>query len=856
VALKHGVKLYPESDIFKANFAFMKSKGYKSWRRVRGDGNCYYRAVGTQHFEHLCSPITDVAEFDGLLYNLEKKELYFSNVENYIGGDFNIYFDQLNYLRSLVQQRNTQETYEQLERLLADRSFDLATVKLMRLLTANFLYIHYDDPRLKDFTFEDKNQVFSAIITMNNEAECLALFALPSIFKCSITIESTSNDADYHSDVYEPWGVGVFYKMAVWFRPGHYECIGTGLEAMAQGYDIKTRKYRRIKFSDVQAKNLKDHLYYEAKSKGSDTELMSKVVDLSNEAINCFLRNLGELNYTEGLTQSFEDLLKFLNENAGNIPPDVMQCFAKLRDPLHIKKLRKQCNADCLAPAEYGLSCGHSFCFKTIDNHCRMATNGQYISFPDLGERPLTCPLCPTEIIDRDLRWILRDKYNGVYTASQLRKYTLLSRNGFRVCSICNVNQEEANFIPNSCGHTCCKCLITEARFGRYRCKLCNIVLTEGNLKQLQGIRLKCHCCGKFWRAIEDFSPINCPQCNMQRCNTCSQQPVCMGCNYDFTNEIEKIKMFLPLKCSLCKAVLLYDEERTCRCLCLRCINSDRPEFCRKCKRNYNEYEKHLIMQNYRPEDNIRCNICAERHFYSEVKTLNCEHRFGEECLQSYIWYALQDFMGYVKSGTIDPREGIICPEKGCRLMIDMPIIEDLLNEADYHRFNLLMLKASKLGNLVECPNCKTNFDANIHNANIHCPQCNFAFCSECYEVPHSGNCNDAMIKKLITAMETQGPVSQCPNCRVPYLKDDNCEHVKCVKPDCGIDFCFQCSCIRSPSMEHGNHYHRPGCRFYSPPGTDVDVFKPNCTECAAHGVLCQPPRPLRRLGRFSMGEF
>ena len=51
--------------------------------------------------------------------------------------------------------------------------------------------------------------------------------------------------------------------------------------------------------------------------------------------------------------------------------------------------------------------------------------------------------------------------------------------------------------------------------------------------------------------------------------------------------------------------------------------------------------------------------------------------------------------------------------------------------------------------------------------------------------------------------------VGQCPGCKTPYVKDKGCLHVKCLKDACRIDFCFQCSCIRSPTMAHGNHFHR-----------------------------------------------
>ena len=44
--------------------------------------------------------------------------------------------------------------------------------------------------------------------------------------------------------------------------------------------------------------------------------------------------------------------------------------------------------------------------------------------------------------------------------------------------------------------------------------------------------------------------------------------------------------------------------------------------------------------------------------------------------------------------------------------------------------------------------------------------------------------------------------VMPCPHCLEIVCKDDGCEHVKCRT--CSKDFCFQCSCKRSPTLAHG----------------------------------------------------
>jgi hypothetical protein len=117
----------------------------------------------------------------------------------------------------------------------------------------------------------------------------------------------------------------------------------------------------------------------------------------------------------------------------------------------------------------------------------------------------------------------------------------------------------------------------------------------------------------------------------------------------------------------------------------------------------------------------------------------------------------------------------------------------------------------------------------------------------------HKGPCNgsDDSTTARCKMFEDAGVVfSQCPKCLTPYDKDEGCQHVKCVQPDCGIDFCYKCSAIRSPTLAHGNHYHRPACPYFSM-YDGVNTQHPDCSECMASQGLCMPPLDTPRLGKF-----
>ena len=79
-----------------------------------------------------------------------------------------------------------------------------------------------------------------------------------------------------------------------------------------------------------------------------------------------------------------------------------------------------------------------------------------------------------------------------------------------------------------------------------------------------------------------------------------------------------------------------------------------------------------------------------------------------------------------------------------------------------------------------------------------------------------------------------------CPYCLNIYAKDNECDHVNCH--NCKKDFCFRGSCKRTPTIEHGNHYHRPSCKYFSE-FTGADEVQEKCTECKKLGKIC--PRPI-----------
>jgi len=83
-----------------------------------------------------------------------------------------------------------------------------------------------------------------------------------------------------------------------------------------------------------------------------------------------------------------------------------------------------------------------------------------------------------------------------------------------------------------------------------------------------------------------------------------------------------------------------------------------------------------------------------------------------------------------------------------------------------------------------------------------------------------------------------------CPRCRAVVQKADqeSCDHMTCAQ--CNHEFCWTCLADRVAIYAHGNHFHRPACRFYAPYSGPLEYLPDTCRRCAHRGAACVPPCP------------
>eukprot|EP00931_Biecheleriopsis_adriatica_P103340 TRINITY_DN78192_c0_g1_i1.p1 TRINITY_DN78192_c0_g1~~TRINITY_DN78192_c0_g1_i1.p1 ORF type:complete len:229 (+),score=45.11 TRINITY_DN78192_c0_g1_i1:62-748(+) len=153
----------------------------------------------------------------------------------------------------------------------------------------------------------------------------------------------------------------------------------------------------------------------------------------------------------------------------------------------------------------------------------------------------------------------------------------------------------------------------------------------------------------------------------------------------------------------------------------------------------------------------------------------------------------------------------------------------------------------------VACPCCGCNdcLVAQVTTPSVHCTRCNVKRCAFCWNMWTADHrCKEAThmakrwkdFKNSCDTFLTYWPmgIKRCPNCRVPFEKEDpdSCDHIFCHR--CDHEFCWECGEDRKVILAHGNHFHHPQCRHFFE-FEETPQLRSDCPVCQATGKPCVP---------------
>jgi ubiquitin thioesterase protein OTUB1 len=210
---------------------------YQSWARVRGDGNCYYRAIGVAFME-LCCRETTSPELIVRYANALKLVADYS-VSGTTSEIYSYHFSELNSL-CMMKQDNKPDIMIYLHILLQEPEFDRGMVSEMRKLAAYVLDINRKNPDFTAFMIDSFGSHMNAILTWGQEAEGIE-------FKC---MSEALGVHIQHVSVYDSDSINTFSpsistedKLHILYKTGHYDLLYPAEHNLLDGYDTNSGEF-------------------------------------------------------------------------------------------------------------------------------------------------------------------------------------------------------------------------------------------------------------------------------------------------------------------------------------------------------------------------------------------------------------------------------------------------------------------------------------------------------------------------------------------------------------------------------------------------------------------------------------
>ena len=358
--------------------------------------------------------------------------------------------------------------------------------------------------------------------------------------------------------------------------------------------------------------------------------------------------------------------------------------------------------------------------------------------------------------------------------------------------------------------------------------------LTEGKNPEFKDNRKICDKCNQ--KKAEEFIEFN---CLCQICETCFKE------HLDNLYEIKAGVTDIPCCNPKCSDPNL--KMRDIKCpksmeLLEKYLGKEKVEEIRKIKNN----RLNISLKKY------KCPVCGEMFIIDEFVTFDCDHRLCEGCCIGYIKEVVKNKMNGFEIPCFEQNCNAPASRKG--LKNGIYVFKRLLGEEECSKIEMAYANQQAKYNCSN-PACRLPFDLDVDpndekNNFFICDECRTETCLKCKKNRHKGKeCAKIDEETRAHLKETKQMIRICPNpvCLQPVTKDENCDHVQC--PYCKLDYCFPCSMTRSPTIEHGNEYHRRDCKNFrawlDKEGKEVfdDKFEKKCTECLRLGKLCERPK-------------
>lgn len=228
------------NPVFKSNIKKLHTeKRVIGWKKSRGDGNCYFRAVATRYVEIIhkfYNPLSYIRTFGDIIERTLKKIEGIEIPQEFLYAAHEI----LVFLGHTSKNKvlDPINTFLYVLKQFEDPTFDLNLVRLARLITYATFLNNYQNEEFQSFMIDNQSTV-NSIMTMGEEAEGLTLLFLPLGLGCQVVQFNVFQEIN----VQEYPNAKSNITIHIVRRAGHYDILYTIQEMEIEQFDFLKGTY-------------------------------------------------------------------------------------------------------------------------------------------------------------------------------------------------------------------------------------------------------------------------------------------------------------------------------------------------------------------------------------------------------------------------------------------------------------------------------------------------------------------------------------------------------------------------------------------------------------------------------------
>lgn len=212
------LKEYADNDAIYLRKIKILSESYSHLRRMRGDGNCFYRAFGFGYLEQLLSNKETLIRFRENA-SKSKDDLIGLGYPSFTLEDFHDQFI------SVIDQVSNGMTPKELLQIFCDDGLSNYLVVYLRLITSCYLQKHGDFFQ----NFIDENRTLQdfckgEVEPMDRESDHIHIIALTKALDICVRVAYVDR-TDHDKIVFHNFPEGSIPQLHILYRPGHYDVI-------------------------------------------------------------------------------------------------------------------------------------------------------------------------------------------------------------------------------------------------------------------------------------------------------------------------------------------------------------------------------------------------------------------------------------------------------------------------------------------------------------------------------------------------------------------------------------------------------------------------------------------------------